>query len=172
MKRKQFTPFLRLIGQDGVSTPATTTEFTWETLWQPSLFPELSANLVISTDLSSSYDAFFRIMEEIRPKYVVDLRIVPRFDYGTLNRRIAFDHFRNSGTSYFDVSGHIGAVDARDSRLNPVLIGKYLKDNVFRSLKPRGPIGLIVERDTADEIYIPMLVHELSHTEKWQWIRV
>jgi len=46
---------------------------------------------------------FVSILDQVHPGAIVELRKVPRFDFGRLNRRTAFEYFRRNGSRYVDL---------------------------------------------------------------------
>jgi hypothetical protein len=73
---------------------------------QSVLFPETRPGIVIFVCFPDVEEReFIDLMESARPSFVIDLRIVPRFDVGRLNRDRAFDLFDAMKTRYVDLTG-------------------------------------------------------------------
>src|ERR1700727_3228316 len=61
---------------------------------QSSLFPESRPGVVVFVCFPDVEEGeFVDLLESAKPSFVIDLRIVPRFDIGRLNRDRAFDMF-------------------------------------------------------------------------------
>lgn len=73
---------------------------------QTVLFPETRPGVVVFVCfLDVEEREVVDLMERARPSFVIDLRIVPRFDVGRLNRDRAFDLFDAMKTRYVDLTG-------------------------------------------------------------------
>jgi hypothetical protein len=73
---------------------------------QQALFPWPNSRVLIFVRLPEvTDDQFVSILEKARPQFVFELRSAPRFDIGRLNRKAAFEIFRQTGAAYFDF-GH------------------------------------------------------------------
>jgi len=91
-----------------------------------------------------SAEEFTSVLEKIRPKWVFDLRPLPRFDVEWLSRRAVFNMFEKCSISYHDVAGLIGADSHEDARLNPGIVSNNLLDLVGRSADNTAPYGPLV----------------------------
>jgi hypothetical protein len=141
--------------------------------WQPTLFPEFNPRLAVAVDLDAlSKEDFVQIIERVHPRAIIDLRIIPRFDYAGFNRKIAFDFFAQVGSSYFDFTGDVGVKDDRDAKLNPAFVTDYVQTKVCKSQPACGPLVFLIGGREASEEYLPLLAQHLSSTTaKWQWVR-
>lgn len=82
---------------------------------QATLFPEARPGIVVFVCFPDVEDReFVGLIENARPSFVIDLRIVPRFDVGRLNRARAFDLFDASSTRYIDLTGILLSGASRD----------------------------------------------------------
>ena len=95
--------------------------FTAEQLGpQTMLFPEARSGIVVFVCFPDVEEReFVSLLECAKPSFVIDLRIVPRFDVGRLNRDRAFDIFDAIGTQYIDLTSIL-------------VIGSSTKDTVVR----------------------------------------
>lgn len=141
--------------------------------WQPTLFPEFNPYLAVALDLDGlSKDNFVEIIERVHPRAIIDLRIIPRFDYSGFNRRIAFDFFARVGSSYFDFTGDVGVKDDRDAKLNPAFVTDYVQTRVCKSRSACGPLVFLIGSQEIGEEYLPLLAHHLSNADSnWQWVK-
>lgn len=119
---------------------------------QTSLFPEghpyIAAFVGMSTITASAFTDLFK---SLHPRWVLDLRNVPRFDIVGLSRAIVFQWFHRSSTIYRDVAGLLGATSGRDARLNPLVVREFLMPML--SADGRGGAGpvlfLLPDHDSA-----------------------
>src|SRR5690348_10255448 len=85
-QRPRKVRFLRLV-EKSEPKPLTREDFI-RPAWQSTLFAAEQPELLIFLDFQSASEAdFLTILTIARPRYVFDLRLVPRFDLGSLNRR-------------------------------------------------------------------------------------
>lgn len=114
---------------------------------QSELFPMGKPSLLIFVDTSDiSSDIFVQLLKEARPTLVLDVRPIPRFDIGKLNRKLAFELFRENEIEYMDVAGLTGVQSRWDARLNP----SFLAQSINKSLKAQraaleGPIAVLFD---------------------------
>src|SRR5229473_2377158 len=84
--------------------------------WQNTLFADDHPSLLVVVDFEKlGASDFLALFTTGRPKFVLDLRRVPRFDIGHLNRRLVFDLFVEGRIEYVDLSGRLaehGSADA------------------------------------------------------------
>src|SRR5258708_6682572 len=72
---------------------------------QATLFPEFRPGIVVFVCFPDVEELeFTHLLERARPGFVIDLRVVPRFDVGRMNRDRAFDLFDAAGTKYRDMT--------------------------------------------------------------------
>ncbi|MDP3868021.1 hypothetical protein [Phenylobacterium sp.] len=178
MTNRDRPSFLRLVsdGASRTSTPAAAPPRlgdVYQHAWQPTLFPDFNPRLAVAIDLDTlPKEDFVEIIERIRPRAIIDLRVIPRFDYAGFNRRVAFDFFAHVGSSYFDFTGDVGVKDDRDAKLNPAFVTDYVQTKVCRSKTACGPLVFLLGGREADDEYVPLLAQHLSADEaEWQWLR-
>ena len=76
-----------------------------ETGPQASLFAEPKPGVVVFVEVAWITDSeFVRLVNDVEPSVIFDLRVVPRFDLGRLNRKGAFTLFEKVGSRYVDAS--------------------------------------------------------------------
>lgn len=61
---------------------------------------------------------FISLLKDLRPRWVMDLRVVPFFDLGGTSRRWFFELFRQLDIRYRDVSGRLGMTTRKDASLS------------------------------------------------------
>ncbi len=166
--------FLRLV-EKSEAKPLTPDDFI-RPAWQHTLFAAAQPELLIFLDFQFVTEVdFLTVLTDARPRYVFDLRLVPRFDLGGLNRRLVFSLFAQSATRYVDLSAGLGSKKDRDDRLK----SNVLADELRRIIgSPRGAIGgpilFVVDEAQFEEAYISALVSELPspNDNGWDVLRV
>lgn len=97
---------------------------------QQSLFPLRSRRSAIFVSLPDvDHRDFVSLLQSAASAVVVELREIPRFDIGPLNRQSIFDLFRQQGDVYLDLgTEHFGELTQRDvlSRVQKAL-QQYIK---------------------------------------------
>jgi hypothetical protein len=86
------------------STPVRDRQESSPTIAQQSLFPLRSSRTAIFVSLPDvDHHEFVSLLKSSAPAVVVELRKIPRFDFGPLNRVSIFDLFREQGDTYLDL---------------------------------------------------------------------
>lgn len=80
-----------------------------------------------------SEHAFLTMFKCIQPEIVIDLRVVPRFDFGRLNRRIVFSLLEEEAIQYVDLLHSLGVDSFRDVSRNPALLAGSIKQALDRA---------------------------------------
>ena len=175
MKGPKSPPFLRVVEKAPQRKPIQEDDFRVAP-WQQTLFAVPLPNLLLFVHFDSvSESDFLAAIVNARPKYVIDLRVAPRFDLGTLNRRLVFSIFQQIGAQYYDVAGKLGVRSPRDAKLNPSFLIDELRTIVFRNKQlVEGPIAFLVGDQQADEAYETSIARNLdSLSDKgWELLRV
>ena len=72
---------------------------------QASLFAHPKPGMIVFVQFQHINDVqFVNVITSAQPAYVFDMRLAPRFDFGTLNRRAVFDLFDKFHTTYVDAT--------------------------------------------------------------------
>jgi hypothetical protein len=160
--------FLRLVGTDPQPDALSAKTFT-RPAWQSTLFAMENPTLVVFVNLERIGEAdLITVLKGSRPKTVFDLRRVPRFDIGNLNRRIVFSLFAELSTQYVDLSTVLLQKDGKDIRSNPsVVAGLVLQSQGRESIK--GPVVFLVNPDGFGEDYISPLLEALPYELRTPW---
>lgn len=109
---------------------------------------EHDALVMVLVDLTNASEAEFRrALDLVRPDVVVDLRMVPRFDFGRLNRLIAFRMFERLSASYHDLLHVLGVKGPQSALQNPVFVAGPLAKILETS--PRSSRVLVLLDDAA-----------------------
>jgi hypothetical protein len=109
--------------------------------------PDDEETLLGFVDMSSvSDDGFETILSRVQPSWVFDLRPVPYFDIGRLNRKRVFDLFSSLHASYRDVAGWLQITERNDASLNSGAVARYLAETLLTG-PCRAPIVVLVDDD-------------------------
>lgn len=138
---------------------------------QPELFPMSDPSLLIFADISElTADSFVTLLTESKPVFVLDFRPTPRFDLGRLNRRVAFDIFRDNETTYVDVTGLIGASSRWDANLNPSFLVEYINNILIaRERSVNGPMVLLFDDKELLSSSVEVFSTGLRKNEQRRW---
>lgn len=104
---------------------------------------------------------FLRLLRCVSPDAVVDLRVVPRVDFGRLSRRAVFRMFEDLSARYHDLPHSIGAKGHRDALLNPESIAAPLAEFLARAPRSRRALVLLNDAAALDNSLrvLPMRLH-------------
>ena len=85
-------------------TPVTEDRFAGRPT-QKALFPVPKQDLLVFVSVSRvTEEEFTKTLEMARPRVILELRRSPRFDIGSMNRRLAFRWFDSLESKYYDLS--------------------------------------------------------------------
>jgi len=163
--------FLRVVENDDVAVPLTQGIFA-RPAWQSTLFANENQSLVIFLNFDAITEADFRTtLDGSRPKYVFDIRRVPRFDIGGLNRREAFALFKKNSAQYVDLSSVHRGLTSHESSSEK--ISEAIRDSRI-SQELNGPIAILVDSNQFDEEYIALLLGGLpmASLDAWDVLRL
>jgi len=138
---------------------------------QISLFSDADAETLGFVEASAmKATSFLRMLEDVSPKYIFDLRKVPNFSNGELTRRAVFAMFKELSIEYFDIAGYLRIKSTRDTSLNPKLLIPNVLENLIPSKKGLlGPILFFVDSDLLREEYINEIAKELPNQNLKGW---
>jgi hypothetical protein len=137
---------------------------------QRSLFPEPA--LLGFVDMSGARGGpFTRLLEDIRPRWLMDLRAVPRFDMGGMNRRLFFGLFERLQIRYRDISGLVGITTRHDASLSSGAVASTL--NTVMSEEPNlaapGPVLVLLDGEEAVRVAHEVLPPLLAPAPRGGW---
>jgi hypothetical protein len=123
-----------------------------ETLSRDDVEPRASDHdgmLLGFVDMSRASDvALETILVRVQPAWVFDLRPVPYFNIGRLNRRRMFELFRTWSACYRDVAGSLRITENNDASLNSGAVGIFLSQTI--AIRPvHAPIVVLVDHEEA-----------------------
>lgn len=165
-KSKTRPHFLRLV--DATSSPEPISLETFSRVgWQSTLFANENPALILFIRFQEiSENDFTAILNHARPKFLFDLRRVPRFDLDSLNRRKAFTLFSEAGIQYLDLSRYLNTNNGSDR--DPAHVARLVVD-ASNDAAFRGPIAFLVDTKQFSESYITGLVEKLPSTASTTW---
>lgn len=140
-------------------------------IFQPALFPIPKASQLIFADTTIlSGDRFISLLIEAQPSVIVDMRPTPRFDLGRLNRKTAFELFKENRIRYIDTTGILGISSRWDVNLNPALVvtklNKFLREPKSVS---HGPIVFLFDDDDLLSNSMEIFQSSLSTGNRKKW---
>jgi hypothetical protein len=121
--------------------------------------------LVDITDVSER--EFLEVLERVRPDVVIELRTVPRFDFGRLNRKIVFRMFDEIKARYYDLIYTLRATTAHHAGLNPVFLARPLAEILQANPRPQRALVLLDDPKTLD-LSLEILPGRLETEPRWQ----
>lgn len=164
-------PYLRIVkAHDGDTVPKGPPKALVPTR-QPMLFSDASS-FTLGFIKAGELDAarLISLVEDAKPRLIFDLRPVPSFARGTLQRRTIFALFNTHGVEYFDVAGVLGVSARRDGLLNPALLIDAIQVNILRSSKGlTGPVFFFVDDDFFHDDYFTAIASRLPHQDGRGW---
>lgn len=114
------TPRLRLVYSRREKTSISPSLFlSPDTGVQASLFAQPKPGMIVFVQFSDIEDTdFVEVMTSAKPSYVFDLRLVPHFDVGILNRSVVFELFDRMHITYVDTTAPLMSGNERNEVLN------------------------------------------------------
>lgn len=140
---------------------------------QMNLFPVAEPNIIMTIVLNRDASPFTTVVNNVLPQLMFDLRISPRFDFHGMNRKDIFNFFSSRRIRYFDVSGSMSEHVYPRSRINPVILGDYIRSRIG-NVDSSGPrMALLIDEQYDDPEYISQLASYISpKVDAWNWMRV
>lgn len=158
MSETKGTHHLRLVGEPPTAAP--------DQLSLP--FVEDAFMIMLANVTNAPEQGFMRLLQRVYPNVVVDLRIVPRFDFGRLTRKIVFRHFEEISARYHDLTYTLGAKDHRDAILNPAFVAGPLGEILAKAPQPRRVL-LLLDDDRALLNSLRVLPERLTSQPRGGW---
>lgn len=175
MKVPKRPPFLHVVEPKPVPEAISADDFT-PLPSQHTLFANTLPNLIVFIHFESvSESDFLTTILNTKPKFILDLRVAPRFDIGSLNRKLVLSIFQQVGARYFDVTGNLGIRSPRDARLNPeIIVGEIKKRILIDPQQIAGPLVILLGQNQSDPNFENQLGRSLESlsTSGWELMRV
>ncbi|WNZ64013.1 hypothetical protein QEG98_10140 [Myxococcus sp. MxC21-1] len=140
---------------------------------QLSLFPEFESRMLGFVDMSDvAAESFVAVLNEFRPQWIMDLRVVPFFDLGGTSRRGFFQLFQQLGIQYRDVSGRLGVTSRRDVKLNAEVAAQLMSEMMTREPERglSGPVFVLLEEFRSVSVAAMTLPPLLQPRPKGGWV--
>ncbi len=100
-------------------------------------YPEETAVFFVFVN-AINQDEFTKMVGDFTPRWIIDVRVVPRLDTIAGSRPLAFDLFRKSKASYVDLFGKLGIRSYRSVESNPAFWGNAVSE-LLRGSERKGP---------------------------------
>jgi hypothetical protein len=153
MARGETVSHLRLVVESTKQDAVKPSAKRHATIAQRSLFPE--AALLGLVDMSGARaGTFTAVLEDVRPKWLMDLRAVPRFDMGVMNRKLFFNLFERLRIRYRDISGLVGITTRKDASLSSGAVASTLNSLLAEEPSPEGPGPLLLLMDDTARVAV------------------
>ncbi len=110
-------------------------------------FPYPEASTVVFLYVAAlGRDEFARIIGDYTPRWIIDVRVVPRLDTLATSRRSAFMLFDRSKAAYIDLFGRLGIKSYRAAESNPAFWGSAVYDLLKQSNR-KGPYLFLFDNE-------------------------
>lgn len=141
-----------------------------------SLFAAADPNILMFVDFTTVDEAeLLSLIISSKPTHVIDLRVVPRFDIGTLNRKLVFSIFEKAGARYHDLGALIGPAHMRQNAGSPQPLARAVLERVFKSdAAVKGPVAILLDAKCSAAAFTDAFAAILDHANPagWQTMRV
>lgn len=168
--RKPAPPYLRLIEPPETKKAITDYDFSSPHA-QGTLFASQHPSLVIFAQFDELSEAdLIALLIASNPQLVFDARFVPRFDVGSINRRLMFSLFQKVGAKYFDVVGASGKpVEPKERADGEFLASCLVSQAMKKGQGPFGPLLVLIDDRQRGEEFLRAFVFQLDRIEKTGW---
>jgi hypothetical protein len=117
-------------------------------------YPETSTVFLVYVE-SMGRDEFARILGDFVPRWVIDVRAVPRLDIIAASRVSAFNLFEKAEATYVDLFGRLGIKSYRSAESNPAFWSSAVF-NLLKNSDRKGPYLFLFDNEqlmkTADDV--------------------
>ena len=108
-------------------------------------YPEASTVFLVYTE-SVGKKEFARILGDYAPRWIIDVRAVPRLDIIATSRLSAFSLFERAKASYVDLFGRLGIRSYRAVESNPAFWGGALVE-LLKGVEHKGPYLFLFDNE-------------------------
>lgn len=173
MTERLAPPHLRLITSQKQSHDMATKSLHLQDKQLSFPYPETSTVFLVYIE-SIGKDEFARILGDYAPRWIIDVRAVPRLDTIAASRLSAFTLFKRTKASYIDLFGRLGITSYRVAESNPA----FWSSAVFELLKnsdQRGPYLFLFDNERllriADDILPEVIQPVVGKSARFAHIR-
>ncbi len=136
---------------------------------QRSFFPMNSPNLLIFVEMSHITEKdFCNLILEIKPRVVIDVRAVSRFDIGQLNRKKALHLFKESNSHYLEAPKLFRTDDIEMSNSSYKAFHVHMS-KLLNKGKLVGPVVVLVNQFRREADYLRFIPKMLPSQAKTGW---
>lgn len=136
-------------------------------------YPDGSTVFLVYVE-SIGKDEFARIVGEYTPRWIIDVRAVPRLDTIATSRLSAFALFERAKASYVDLFGRLGIKSYRTAESNPAFWSSAVLD-LLKNSDRKGPYLFLFDDEqllrTADNILPEVIQSIVGKTARFAHIR-
>lgn len=136
-------------------------------------YPEVSAVFLVYVD-SMGRDEFAKIVGDFTPRWIIDVRAVPRLDTIAASRLSAFHLFEKAKAAYVDLFGRLGIKSYRSAESNPAFWGSAVFE-LLRDSERKGPYLFLFDNEqlmkAADDVLPDVIQPVVGKTPHFALIR-
>lgn len=136
-------------------------------------YPEVTAFIFVYLE-AMGREEFAGILGGLAPRWIFDVRTVPRLDLIAASRPSAFSQFERAKASYVDLFGRLGVRSYRTAESNPAFWGRAVFDILSESER-MGPYLFLFDdeqlMDSAFEILPNLIKPVLGHAPQVAQLR-
>jgi len=122
--------------------------------------------LVLADITDASEQGFLDLLDRLHPDVVIELRTVPRFDFGRLSRKVVFRKFDEMNARYDDLIYTLRATSEHDAGLNPVFLARPLSEILHSTPRPQRALVLLDDPKIL-ELSMEVLPNRLGSEPRW-----
>jgi hypothetical protein len=135
-------------------------------------YPETSTVFLVYID-SIGKEEFARILGDYAPRWIIDVRAVPRLDTIAASRLSAFTLFERAKASYVDLFGRLGIKSYRSVESNPAFWGNAVFD-LLKDTEKKGPYLFLFDNEqllrAADDVLPDVIMPVIGKTARFAHI--
>lgn len=124
----------------------------------------------LNTELLNGHH-FNDLLTTVRPSFLIDVRVVPRFDYLGTSRPQVFRLLDAIEARYMDMTGLLGIETRQDARLNPALLVHDINYCLLSSELKAGPLIFLFDDPEHQKLALSIFPHYLplsSLSSSWK----
>jgi hypothetical protein len=136
-------------------------------------YPEASTVFLVYVE-SIDREEFAKIVGDCTPRWVIDVRAVPRLDTIAASRISAFNLFEHAKATYIDLFGRLGIKTYRAAESNPAFWSSTVVD-LLKNSDRKGPYLFLFDNEqmmkTADDVLRGIMLSLVDKTVHFTHIR-
>jgi hypothetical protein len=135
-------------------------------------YPDASTVFLVYVEALGK-EEFARILGNYAPRWIIDVRAVPRLDTIAASRLSAFSLFERTKASYVDLFGRLGIKSYRSVESNPAFWGSAVFD-LLKDTERRGPYLFLFDNEqmlrVADHVLPDVIMPAIGKTARFAHI--